>query len=102
MNETLLTAITGAGGTILAWVLARRKNKADTQLSEIDAVERAVKVWRELGEDMQKKYEAVQQQVEQLRDEVGQLRRENKRLVEENKKLAAQIKAQTNTNGQGS
>lgn len=91
-NEMVINAFTGIITACIAWYAARRKNKAETYISELDAVERAVKVWRELGEGMQKKYESLHDEVEILRSEVKVLSEENKQLKKENQRLLQQIK----------
>lgn len=91
-NELIANALTGITTATITWYAARKKNKAETYVSELDAVERAVKVWRELGEGMQNKYEALHREIEMLRGEVGVLREENKELKEENQRLLHQIK----------
>ncbi|MDM1550655.1 hypothetical protein [Empedobacter falsenii] len=55
MNEILITGIfslvTGVGG----WFVARRKNLAETQASELDVVEKSVKYYREMVDDLGKR-----------------------------------------------
>jgi peptidoglycan hydrolase CwlO-like protein len=91
-NEMIINALTGITTATITWYAARRKNKAETYVSELDAVERAVKVWRELGEGMQKKYEALHDEIEMLRGEIKVLREDNKELKKENQRLLQQIK----------
>ncbi|THU36906.1 hypothetical protein FAM09_18255 [Niastella caeni] len=98
-NEMILNALTGITTATITWYAARRKNKAETYISELDAVERAVKVWRELGEGMQKKYEALHDEVEILRSEVKVLREDNRQLKKENQRLVQQIKTLSGEKG---
>ena len=95
----ILNALTGLTTATITWYAARRKNKAETYVSELDAVERAVKVWRELGEGMQQKYEALHEEIEMLRDEVKVLREENRELKKENQRLLKQIKTFSSEKG---
>ena len=88
----IINALTGITTATITWYAARRKNKAETYISELDAVERAVKVWCELGEGMQKKYEALHEEIEMLRGEVKVLREDNRELKKENQRLLQQIK----------
>jgi chromosome segregation ATPase len=99
INEMIISALTGLSTATITWYAARRKNRADTYVSELDAVERAVKVWRELGEGMQQKYEALHDEVEVLRSEVRVLREENRQLKEENQRLLQQIKTLSGEKG---
>lgn len=99
INEMILSALTGVTTATITWYAARNKNKAETYVSELDAVERAVKVWRELGEEMQLKYESLHDEIELLRVEVKVLREENRQLKEENQGLLQQIKTLTGEKG---
>ena len=91
-NEMIINALTGLTSATITWYAARRKNRAETYISELDAVERAVKVWRELGEGMQQKYETLHDEIEILRAEIGVLREDNRQLKKENQRLVQQIK----------
>jgi peptidoglycan hydrolase CwlO-like protein len=95
INEMIISALTGVTTATITWYAARNKNKAETYVSELDAVERAVKVWRELGEEMQLKYESLHDEIELLRVEVKVLREENRQLKQENQRLLQQIKTLT-------
>lgn len=87
----IISALTGITTATITWHAARSKNKAESYVSELDAVERAVKVWRELGEEMQLKYEALHDEIELLRVEVKVLREDNRQLKQENQRLLQQI-----------
>lgn len=95
INELIVSALTGVSTAYITWFAARNKNKAETYVSELDAVERAVKVWRELGEEMQLKYEALHEEIELLRVEVKVLREDNRQLKQENQQLLQQINTLT-------
>src|SRR5688572_29259439 len=98
-NEMIINALTGITTATITWYAARRKNNAESYVSELDAVERAVKVWRELGEGMQKKYEALHEEIQMLRGEVKVLREENLELKKENQHLLQQIKTFSSEKG---
>jgi len=95
----IISALTGVTTATVTWYAARSKNKAETYVSELDAVERAVKVWRELGEEMQLKYEALHDEIELLRVEVRVLREDNRQLKQENQQLVQQINTLTGEKG---
>jgi gas vesicle protein len=73
------------GGIILAivtFLLGRKKLKVDTQKTELDSVEQAVKIWRQLATDMNNEMEKwkelaikLEEEVKELRDEVDRLRK---------------------------
>lgn len=94
MNEVLITTVAGLITGFAGWYAARKKNIAETKVSEIDAVERAIKVWRDLSEDLQLRYEVLIKKVDALQTEIDGLRSDNKRLSNENKELIKKIKHQ--------
>lgn len=55
MNEVLLTSIFSLVTGVGAWYAARRKNLAETQASELDVVEKSVKYYREMVDDLGKR-----------------------------------------------
>lgn len=111
MNEVLMVVVPGAVMSVLTWVLARRKNKAEATTNELDNVEKAIKIWRELSSDLElrltkeiedlrkenctlksemktmlKEYEAMQVQIATLEKQLKAARCENKKLIDEIKK----------------
>lgn len=87
-----MAILTGIAG----WLAGRRKNVADARITEMDAVEKAISVWRNLSENLQGRYEAVINKVDQMEKELDGLREDNARLRRENKELIRQIKVLTN------
>ncbi|KAF5060794.1 hypothetical protein SDC9_23461 [bioreactor metagenome] len=88
MNEFLLVSLPSAFTAIITWLLSRRKYKAETTTNELDNVEKAAKIWRELSEDLEKR----------LKDEIRELREENSTIqdrfntvLQENKALKEQM-----------
>ena len=88
-NPFLLTIAGGFSG----WFFGRRKQKAEAFQSELEAIEKAVGIWREIAQDL--KVELTEQglQLQKLQDEVSTLRRDNARLLSELKLIK---KAQSN------
>lgn len=92
MNEIVLSGIVAIGSAIITYLLAKKKEKAEievtsaqVQISELDATEKAVAIWRSLAEDLHN-------QVNELRILVQQLRTENDRLKEEIELLKEQVR----------
>ena len=96
----LLTPIVTA---LAAWFFARRKNNADAKTSELDNVEKAIKIWRTLSQDMEFKFKAdidelrkencdLVKRIEQVTKENESLKKQMKGLEIENKKLQEQLK----------
>ena len=82
MNDTLLLIIASAVTGIVTWLSARRKN-------ELDNTSKAIKIWRELSEDMEKRFK---EQVDELKKENEELKSQMNTLEGENKKLISQLK----------
>jgi chromosome segregation ATPase len=85
--EALVTAF--AGG-FTGWVFARKKMKAEAQKSELDTIEQAVTIWRNLAEELETKLEAYRVEIEKLRSDIEKLRNGNRELQEELKKFQKQ------------
>lgn len=111
MDEVLMVVVPGVVMSVLTWFLARRKNKAEATTNELDNVEKAIKIWRELSSDlnvrltkeidelrtencklkkelraMLKEYETMQAQIDALEEQLKAARCENKKLINEIKK----------------
>lgn len=76
-----LPYIGGAVASAMAWLLGKRKAKADAQKTELDSVEKAISIWRQLAQDFKK-------EVDELRVEIGELREENEKLSKEVNRLS--------------
>ncbi|MEJ5316780.1 MAG: hypothetical protein WHS63_07215 [Tenuifilum sp.] len=72
----------------VTWLLARRKNIADARkaeaeakASELDVIEDAIKIWRELAEDLKKEVQRLSDDNKALKCEVGKLRLINNKIL---------------------
>ncbi|MFZ4705471.1 MAG: hypothetical protein ACOYMF_05630 [Bacteroidales bacterium] len=103
MNETLLLIFFSTVTGTVTWYSARRKNNADADHSELDNVSKAIKIWRELSEDMEKRFKeevdelkkencALQHQVTIVMKENEELKIQMNTLEGENRKLICQLK----------
>ncbi len=72
MKEYLIPFITLAAG----WLIGRKKNNADAELSEVQGVEKATTIWRQLAQDMKKEVDELRLLVNELKVENGKLRQE--------------------------
>lgn len=98
-NEFIITTIVGILTGLGGWFSARKKNNADARMSELDVVEKAIAVWRQMSEDMQKRYDDLRKRYDSLlerqnaiEDELQGLREDNHRLSRENKTLVNKLK----------
>lgn len=58
-----------------------RKAKAEAKTTEIQNVDSAIKIWRDLATDMSEKYDLVLVELEKLRREVNRLNRINTKIM---------------------
>lgn len=80
MDGIIVNGIVGAATAVIAWLLTKRKQDAETRVteatahtSELDATEKAVAIWRNLAQDLKK-------EVDELRGLIAELRQENEKL----------------------
>lgn len=52
MNETLIATVVGLVSSLATWWAARRKSKAEVQSSELDNVEKSLKYYRDIVDDL--------------------------------------------------
>ncbi len=113
MNEYILTAIFGIATTFAGWFAARRKNLAETRATELANTEKAVKMYREIVEDLGAKYKAAISDVDDLsakyKDAISQLQEAKEQLkradgqlqlmMEENRHLIEELQKFKQLNG---
>lgn len=73
-EEFLPEIITGFAGTFSGWIFARRKNKIQTDSNEIENLDKAVALWREIAQDLKSVIDDKQKMEEELRAEISELR----------------------------
>jgi predicted RNase H-like nuclease (RuvC/YqgF family) len=74
--ELVKIAITAALTGLITWLLTRRKHNAEIKVSEVNTIETATKIWRELAQELKK-------EVDELRTIVDELKEENQKLKQE-------------------
>ncbi len=73
-EDILPEIIIGFSGTFSGWLFARRKNRLEQESKEIENIEKAVAVWREIAEDLKKVIDEKQNLENSLRQEIAELR----------------------------
>lgn len=120
MNEVYLTALVTVVSSLATWFAARRKNLADVQGSELENVEKAVKIYREQLQDIGDRWKAasdeamnlnalyktaiqdinkLELQVSKMQNQVETMQQINAELVEQNKALIEELKKYKQLNG---
>lgn len=82
MDNGIIIAVAGLATTVVAYVFGRGKAAAETKKTELDAVEKAITIWRQLAEDLSAKVTALQVEVDKLREENNKLNVEIDKLRE--------------------
>jgi len=90
MTEYLNFVMVSAIPATLTWLLARRKNNADAKNSELDNVEKAITIWRNLTEAQEARFN---NQIEELRKENCDLQHQVTIVMKENNELKEQMNA---------
>lgn len=98
MNQTFITGLLTVAGSMITYLVARKKNdaelrkiEAETDNTELEAVDKAVKIWRELAAELSR-------QLKEVKEEIESLRRENILLKADLKKLKRSIDNNTHQN----
>jgi septal ring factor EnvC (AmiA/AmiB activator) len=95
--ETLfIPFLTSIAGAFSGWFFGRRKQTAEAVQSELESVEKAVSIWREIAQDLKKEMAEQGVQIQKLQNEVATLRRDNARLLTELKQIKKVQNQQTN------
>ncbi len=84
MKEFLPEIATGIVTAFTTWFFTRKKQAADIERTELDNVDKATGIWRQLAKDMK-------EEVDQLRDNQQELFEEQHRILNENRKLREEV-----------
>ena len=86
MNEVVITAFVSVVTSLVTWFAARRKNLADVRNSELDNVDKAVKIYREMIEDLGTKYANAIDELKKANQRIKDLEASVEELLTELKK----------------
>ena len=84
MDGLILALSTGIGSflsALAAWFFTRRKNNADAKKSELDNVEDAIAIWREMAQQLAVELKSLREENRILTQEVKKLRLSNNKIV---------------------
>lgn len=80
LEDIIVPSATGAIASFVTWLAGRKKETVEVQGSEINNTQEAIKIWREMAEDMSNKVKELSDKVDTLTQEVHALRSENSEL----------------------
>lgn len=87
INTLFIPVLTAFAGAFSGWFFGRRKQAAEAVQSELESVEKAVSIWRQIAQDLQKELAVQSEQIKSLKTEVEALRQDNSRLLSELKAI---------------
>lgn len=76
-DEIIIPSATGALGAFVSWIFGRKKENVEVQASEINNVQEAIKIWKDMAQELKEEVAELKEKVEQLTSEVHTLRAEN-------------------------
>jgi len=83
--------ISAIGTGFAGWLFGRRRNNAEASVTEIQAVQNALKIWRETAEALQKQIADQQIELDRIKSEVRQLEEGMFSLRGRNKELESHV-----------
>jgi predicted RNase H-like nuclease (RuvC/YqgF family) len=79
-SDILVPSLTAFFGALVTWIFGRKKENVEVQGTEITNTQEAIKIWREMAQDMSDKVKELSDRVDALTQEVHSLRTENSDL----------------------
>lgn len=76
-DEIIIPSATGALGAFVSWIFGRKKENVEVQANEINNVQEAIKIWKDMAQELKEEVAELKEKVEQLTSEVHTLRAEN-------------------------
>lgn len=88
MAEIIYTIVPAVVMALVGWFLARRKYRAEAKANELDNVDKAIKIWRELSQELEMR---LRNEIQILREENETLKIKLKELKCENEKMHKEL-----------
>jgi archaellum component FlaC len=76
-DDIIVPSVTGALGAFVSWLVGKKKENVEIQTSEISNVQEAIKIWKEMAQELKEEVAELKEKVETLTTEVHTLRSEN-------------------------
>lgn len=77
LYDIIVPSLTAFFGALVTWLFGRKKENVEVQGTEITNTQEAIKIWREMAQDMSDKVKELSDKVDALTQEVHSLRTEN-------------------------
>lgn len=102
MTEVIITALLSSVTGLTGWIFGRRKNIAQVRTIELDNIEKAVEIWRNLAESYALKLTVIQAEIDKvsaenksLKVEIDSMRDKLAKLSNDNKTLNRKVEILT-------
>lgn len=86
LKEPLLAFISLFLSTLVGWLFGRRKQQAETQTTELDNVDKAIHIYRQMIDDLSQKYAQAIEELHTAQQRIKQLENTIENLLNELKK----------------
>ena len=73
LKEPLLAFISLFLSTLVGWLFGRRKQQAETQTTELDNVDKAIHIYRQMIDDLSQKYAHAIEELRQAHQRIKEL-----------------------------
>ncbi len=87
MNEVLLVTASSLITAIAGWLFSRKKQAAEIRSTEVDNVDKATKIWRDLAQELRDELSLLIKENAEMKQEIKKLEIKVQSLMRENKKL---------------
>jgi peptidoglycan hydrolase CwlO-like protein len=77
LSDVIVPSLTAFFAALITWLFGRKKENVEVQGTEITNTQEAIKIWREMAQDMSDKVKELSDKVDTLTQEVHALRTEN-------------------------
>lgn len=77
LSDVIVPSLTAFFAALITWLFGRKKENVEVQGTEITNTQEAIKIWREMAQDMSDKVKELSDKVDTLTLEVHNLRNEN-------------------------
>jgi cell shape-determining protein MreC len=87
MSEVIVASILSFATAVIGWLIGRRKTSAETTAIEIGNVDKAVKIWQNIADELRQDLTVLIKENAEMKQEIKKLEIKVQSLMRENKKL---------------